>query len=126
MSLFDKDIIEQETELEKFHNRVKKWIKNEFPSCFRYHYGNLDNVSESFNRSFEYPDTVSLFEKYGIYNPYFHAVWLANDGVLSEILISIIYTKEKTKTLNLPNYADKNIFLKMKISANQIEKIHLI
>lgn len=123
MSLFDKNIIERETKLEKFYNRVKKWIKDEFPSCFKYHHGNLDNVSKSFNRSFEYPDTVSLFEKYEIYNPYFQAVWLANGGPLPEVLISIIYTREKTKPLNLPNYADKNIFLKMKISANQIEKI---
>lgn len=41
MSVFDKDIIEQDTKLYKFCNRVKKWIKNEFLPCYRYHYGVL-------------------------------------------------------------------------------------
>ena len=120
MSIFDSNIIEQETKLEKFHNRVKKWVENEFPDCYRYHYGNLDNVSSSFNRSFSNLDTVSLFEEYGIYNPCFQAVWLANAKSLSSVLISIIYTEEKTEPLD-PDTA--KVFLKMKISSKRLIKI---
>lgn len=120
MSLFDSNIIEQETKLEKFHNRVKKWIENEFPDCYRYHYGNLDNVSSSFNRSFDHSDTVSLFEEHGIYNPCFQAVWMTNGRSLSSVLISIIYTGEKTETLDSDT---AKVFLKMKISAKQLNQI---
>lgn len=121
MSIFDKDIIEQDTKLHKFCNHVKKWVENEFLPCYRYHYGNLDNVSRSFNRSFDHPDTVLLFEEYGIYNPCFQAVWLANTESFSSVLISIIYTEKKTETLDQDT---AKVFLKMKISANQLNQIH--
>lgn len=119
MSVFDKDIIEQESKFEKFYNRVKKWVENEFPQRYRYHYGNLDNVSRNFNRSFGYPDTVSLFEEHEIYNPYFQAVWLANIKTpeIPSILISIIYTEKKTETLDQDT---AKVFLKMKISSKQL------
>ena len=120
MSLFDKDIIEQETKLEKFLKRATKWVEDEFPACYKYYHGNLDDVSRSFNRSLDYPDSASLFEKYGIYNPYFQAVWLTNAGSFPSILISIIYTEEKTETLNSET---AKVFLKMRISVKQLKKI---
>ena len=95
MSIFSKDIIEQDTDLQLFYDRVWKWVKQEFYPAYMHYDGDLHCVSSSFNRSFDNGNSRTLFEERGMYHPYFSAVLVAGPGIFSKILITILYSEDK-------------------------------
>lgn len=120
MSIFDEDLVERETELQKFYNRVEKWIKKEFKPCFEFYRGDLEKVTSDFNRSFMNPNTEMLFKEHGIYRPYFLATWIADINQGSKILISIIYSEKDSGFSNINN--DVKTFLKIVVSPKKIRE----
>ena len=95
MSLFSKDIIEQDTDLQLFHDRVWKWIEEEFPDVYAQYGGDLFRVSSVFNHTLDNPNNRALFAAHGMHHPYFAAIQVFDPESLGKICISILYSEDK-------------------------------
>ena len=116
MSIFDKDLVEREPELQKFYKQVEKWIKKEFKPCFEFYHGDLEKVTSDFNRSFMNPTSEMLFKEHGIYRPYFCATWVVDINRGSKILISITHSEKDS------GFSDIKTFLKIVIPEKKIRE----
>ncbi len=94
MSVFS-DNITNSTDLQSFHDYWKKFIEDRFDKIYNDMKGNLHWVSSTYNSMLGDSTIRSIFEKFGIYNPWIHCSHHIREDY-SIIQIVIFYSEDST------------------------------